>query len=143
MLLVLLLLLLRLLLLLLLLLLLIFGNINILLDTGSNFLGICSLKGPTSPNGNLIIFKQYTMVHDELAKAEGRVYFAGEHTDAPHGWIDTAIKSGVRAAAELHTGKDFTRYRGIVYNQYDAAASAAGEAGQHGQAENGTVKVLA
>ena len=27
--------------------------------------------------------------------------FAGEHTMSPHAWIDTAMKSGVRAAVEV------------------------------------------
>ncbi|NXA15920.1 OXLA oxidase, partial [Sapayoa aenigma] len=33
---------------------------------------------------------------------EGRVHFAGEHTAQPHAWIDTAMKSAVRAAANIH-----------------------------------------
>uniref|UniRef100_A0A8D0G922 Amine oxidase n=1 Tax=Sphenodon punctatus TaxID=8508 RepID=A0A8D0G922_SPHPU len=37
-----------------------------------------------------------------LASKEGRVFFAGEHTALPHGWIDTAMKSGLRAARDVH-----------------------------------------
>ncbi|KYO19845.1 L-amino-acid oxidase isoform A [Alligator mississippiensis] len=37
-----------------------------------------------------------------LWQREGRVHFAGEHTALPHGWIDTAMKSGVRVARDVH-----------------------------------------
>ncbi|NXO02796.1 OXLA oxidase, partial [Rhinopomastus cyanomelas] len=37
-----------------------------------------------------------------LFRPEGRLHFAGEHTAQPHGWIDTAIKSALRAAANIH-----------------------------------------
>lgn len=33
---------------------------------------------------------------------EGRVHFAGEHTAQPHAWIDTAMKSAIRAASNIH-----------------------------------------
>lgn len=32
----------------------------------------------------------------------GRVYFAGEHTAIPHGWVETAVKSGLRAAVRIN-----------------------------------------
>ncbi|XP_006898781.1 PREDICTED: L-amino-acid oxidase [Elephantulus edwardii] len=32
----------------------------------------------------------------------GRIYFAGEHTAYPHGWVETAIKSALRAAIRIH-----------------------------------------
>ncbi|XP_074076398.1 L-amino-acid oxidase-like [Macrotis lagotis] len=44
---------------------------------------------------------QYVDYSQELFKPEGRIYFAGEHTTLPHGWIDTAIKSGLRAAQSI------------------------------------------
>ncbi len=47
----------------------------------------------------------------------GPVVFAGEHTDFPHGWIDTAVRSGVRAAVEVHQAVDMTLLRGHKYNQ--------------------------
>ncbi|XP_042300313.1 L-amino-acid oxidase-like, partial [Sceloporus undulatus] len=37
-----------------------------------------------------------------LSQNEGRVYFAGEHTAHPHGWIETAMKSVIRAASSIH-----------------------------------------
>jgi len=43
--------------------------------------------------------------------------FAGEHTEFPHAWMDTAIKSGIRAAAEIHLDKDYTFQRGVRYNK--------------------------
>ncbi|KAM5236228.1 L-amino-acid oxidase [Ctenodactylus gundi] len=35
----------------------------------------------------------------------GRIYFAGEHTAYPHGWVETAIKSGLRAALKISNWK--------------------------------------
>ncbi|GAB1292029.1 L-amino-acid oxidase [Apodemus speciosus] len=32
----------------------------------------------------------------------GRIYFAGEHTALPHGWVETAVKSGLRAAVKIN-----------------------------------------
>ena len=47
------------------------------------------------------IFLQFSQIDDDLRASDGKIYFCGEHTNAPHAWIDTAIKSGVRAAKEL------------------------------------------
>ncbi|KAB1281121.1 L-amino-acid oxidase [Camelus dromedarius] len=44
---------------------------------------------------------QYVDYAQELCRPERRVHFAGEHTALPHGWIDTAIKSGLRAAQSI------------------------------------------
>ncbi|CAB1442169.1 unnamed protein product [Pleuronectes platessa] len=38
----------------------------------------------------------------ELFKSEGRMHFAGEHTGFPHAWIDTAMKTGIRAAININ-----------------------------------------
>ncbi|XP_026221772.1 L-amino-acid oxidase [Anabas testudineus] len=38
----------------------------------------------------------------ELFQREGRVHFAGEHTATPHGWIETAMKSAIRAARNIN-----------------------------------------
>ena len=48
------------------------------------------------------------MYHDLLGKRENDIYFAGEHTELTHAWIDTAAKSGIRAAAEVHCDDDFS-----------------------------------
>nr|XP_051697620.1 L-amino-acid oxidase [Oryctolagus cuniculus]XP_051697621.1 L-amino-acid oxidase [Oryctolagus cuniculus]XP_051697622.1 L-amino-acid oxidase [Oryctolagus cuniculus]XP_051697623.1 L-amino-acid oxidase [Oryctolagus cuniculus] len=32
----------------------------------------------------------------------GRIYFAGEHTALPHGWVETAVKSALRAAMRIN-----------------------------------------
>lgn len=37
-----------------------------------------------------------------LFKSEGRVHFAGEHTAFPHAWIETSMKSAVRAAKNIN-----------------------------------------
>ncbi|XP_060922423.1 L-amino-acid oxidase-like [Limanda limanda] len=38
----------------------------------------------------------------ELFKSEGRLHFAGEHTGFPHAWIDTAMKTAIRAATNIN-----------------------------------------
>uniref|UniRef100_A0A3B3VA98 Amine oxidase n=1 Tax=Poecilia latipinna TaxID=48699 RepID=A0A3B3VA98_9TELE len=38
----------------------------------------------------------------ELFRSEGRVHFAGEHTAFSHAWIETAMKSAIRAAANIN-----------------------------------------
>ncbi|XP_072282498.1 L-amino-acid oxidase [Pyxicephalus adspersus] len=45
---------------------------------------------------------QYGDMYEHLSQPEGRIYFAGEHTSAPHGWIDTACKTGLKAARDVH-----------------------------------------
>ncbi|WP_373073362.1 flavin monoamine oxidase family protein [Zeaxanthinibacter enoshimensis] len=46
---------------------------------------------------------QMTALLPHLIKQEGRVYFAGEHASAYHGWIQGAIESGNRAAKEINS----------------------------------------
>ena len=60
---------------------------------------------------------QFTRTQDELSKRVGPLLFAGEHTEFPHAWMDGAIRSGVRAAAELHLDLDWTERRGVRYNR--------------------------
>jgi monoamine oxidase len=36
-----------------------------------------------------------------LARPEGRVHFAGDHTSAWSGWMQGALESGLRAAREV------------------------------------------
>ncbi|XP_041841767.1 L-amino-acid oxidase-like [Melanotaenia boesemani] len=38
----------------------------------------------------------------ELFRPEGRVHFAGEHTAFPHAWIETSMKSAIRAATNIN-----------------------------------------
>ncbi|KAE8593387.1 hypothetical protein XENTR_v10019103 [Xenopus tropicalis] len=38
----------------------------------------------------------------ELSYNEGRIYFAGEHVAYPHGWIETSIKTALRAVKRIH-----------------------------------------
>lgn len=40
----------------------------------------------------------------ELAMPEGPIHFAGEHISGARGWMNGAIESGLRAAAEIHGG---------------------------------------
>uniref|UniRef100_A0A8C8YFN1 Amine oxidase n=1 Tax=Prolemur simus TaxID=1328070 RepID=A0A8C8YFN1_PROSS len=35
----------------------------------------------------------------------GHIYFAGEHTAYPHGWVETAVKSALRAAIRINSGQ--------------------------------------
>ncbi len=45
---------------------------------------------------------QQTLLHDEIVKPEGRIYFAGEHVSLYHAWIQGAFESGLRAAVAIH-----------------------------------------
>ncbi|XP_037057007.1 L-amino-acid oxidase-like isoform X1 [Peromyscus leucopus] len=54
---------------------------------------------------------QYVDYAQELSQPEGPVFFAGEHTDMPHGWIDTAIKSGLRVAKNIQEAVDLALTR--------------------------------
>lgn len=39
---------------------------------------------------------------EELFRSEGRIHFAGEHTALPHAWMETAMKSAIRVAANIN-----------------------------------------
>ncbi|XP_075045957.1 L-amino-acid oxidase-like [Mixophyes fleayi] len=54
---------------------------------------------------------QFGNMYKSLSQPEGRIYFAGEHTSSPHGWIDTAIKSGLKAARDIHKDANMFLYR--------------------------------
>uniref|UniRef100_UPI0037E99CB6 L-amino-acid oxidase-like n=1 Tax=Semicossyphus pulcher TaxID=241346 RepID=UPI0037E99CB6 len=45
---------------------------------------------------------QHLEYSKELFRSEGRVHFAGEHTAFPHAWIETAMKSAIRAATNIN-----------------------------------------
>ena len=45
---------------------------------------------------------QQTLLHRAITAPEGRIHFAGEHASLTHAWIQGAIESGLRAAAEIH-----------------------------------------
>ncbi|NXT02691.1 OXLA oxidase, partial [Jacana jacana] len=45
---------------------------------------------------------QFTDYSGVLFQPWGKVLFAGEHTAQPHAWIETAMKSAIRAAKEIH-----------------------------------------
>uniref|UniRef100_A0A8C5LAQ1 Amine oxidase n=2 Tax=Jaculus jaculus TaxID=51337 RepID=A0A8C5LAQ1_JACJA len=49
---------------------------------------------------------QFTDYSKQLFQPEGCIHFAGEHTCLPHAWIDTAIKSGIRAARNIQAAVD-------------------------------------
>ncbi|XP_065809295.1 L-amino-acid oxidase isoform X1 [Labrus bergylta] len=45
---------------------------------------------------------QHLEYSKELFRSEGRVHFAGEHTAFPHAWIETSMKSAIRAASNIN-----------------------------------------
>ncbi|KAG3282918.1 hypothetical protein H1C71_033499, partial [Ictidomys tridecemlineatus] len=49
---------------------------------------------------------QFVDYAQKLFQPEGRVHFAREHTSLPHGWMDTAVKSGLRAARNIQATVD-------------------------------------
>ncbi|XP_034532634.1 L-amino-acid oxidase-like [Notolabrus celidotus] len=48
----------------------------------------------------------------ELFRSEGRVHFAGEHTAFPHAWIETSMKSAIRAATNISNAAHFKPHSG-------------------------------
>ncbi|XP_067380029.1 L-amino-acid oxidase-like [Channa argus] len=54
--------------------------------------------------GAFALFTPYQHIEyaEELFKSEGRVHFAGEHTAFPHAWIETSMKSAIRAATNIN-----------------------------------------
>ncbi|KAK3560925.1 hypothetical protein QTP86_023115, partial [Hemibagrus guttatus] len=57
--------------------------------------------------GAFAIFTPYqkTYYAENLARNVSRIYFAGEHVDMPHGWIETAMKTALRAAKTINSAK--------------------------------------
>ncbi|KAI4895574.1 hypothetical protein NFI96_015668 [Prochilodus magdalenae] len=55
--------------------------------------------------GAFAIYTPYQQTHyaSDLFRSEGRIHFAGEHTAMPHGWIETAMKSAIRAAKNINS----------------------------------------
>ncbi|XP_015253333.1 PREDICTED: L-amino-acid oxidase-like [Cyprinodon variegatus] len=53
--------------------------------------------------GAFALFSPYQHIEysAELFRNEGRIHFAGEHTAFPHAWIETSIKSAIRAANNI------------------------------------------
>lgn len=45
---------------------------------------------------------QQSLLHAHIVAPEGRYHFAGEHASLHHAWIQGAIESGLRAAAEIN-----------------------------------------
>jgi monoamine oxidase len=41
-------------------------------------------------------------IYPLLARPEGRLHFAGDHTSALPGWMQGALESGFRAAGEVN-----------------------------------------
>lgn len=44
---------------------------------------------------------QETELFDSMWKSHNQIYFAGEHTSLKHAWIEGALESGIRAAAQV------------------------------------------
>lgn len=46
---------------------------------------------------------QEAQLFDYLKRREGKIHFAGDHTDAARGWMQGALASGMRAAQEINS----------------------------------------
>ncbi|KAJ8286229.1 hypothetical protein GJAV_G00036040 [Gymnothorax javanicus] len=68
--------------------------------------GVVVKKWSSDPHslGAFALFTPYQHLEyaKELFRSEGRVHFAGEHTAFPHAWIETAMKSAIRAATNIN-----------------------------------------
>ncbi|KAJ6668133.1 hypothetical protein lerEdw1_015510, partial [Lerista edwardsae] len=52
---------------------------------------------------------QFAHFFKALSQSEGRVFFAGEHTATPHAWIESSMKSAIRAASSIHNSTHSVR----------------------------------
>ncbi|KAM6908903.1 L-amino-acid oxidase-like [Xenentodon cancila] len=54
--------------------------------------------------GAFALFTPYQHLEyaQELFQNDKKIHFAGEHTGFPHAWIETAMKSAIRAATNIH-----------------------------------------
>ncbi|XP_054457510.1 L-amino-acid oxidase-like [Anoplopoma fimbria] len=68
--------------------------------------GVVVKKWSMDPHslGAFALFTPYQHLEysKELFRSEGRVHFAGEHTAFPHAWIETSMKSAIRAATNIN-----------------------------------------
>ncbi|XP_075948266.1 L-amino-acid oxidase-like [Anarhichas minor] len=68
--------------------------------------GVLVKKWSMDPHslGAFALFTPYQHLEysKELFRSEGRVHFAGEHTAFPHAWIETSMKSAIRAATNIN-----------------------------------------
>uniref|UniRef100_A0A8C9XKU7 Amine oxidase n=1 Tax=Sander lucioperca TaxID=283035 RepID=A0A8C9XKU7_SANLU len=71
----------------------------------SNCTGVVVKRWSADPHslGAFALFTPYQHLEysKELFRSEGRVHFAGEHTAVPHAWIETSMKSAIRAASNI------------------------------------------
>ncbi|XP_063067337.1 L-amino-acid oxidase-like isoform X2 [Engraulis encrasicolus] len=69
--------------------------------------GVLVKRWSTDPysRGAFALFTPYQHLHyaKDLFRPEGKVHFAGEHTALPHAWIETAMKSAIRAAININS----------------------------------------
>uniref|UniRef100_A0A8D3C564 Amine oxidase n=1 Tax=Scophthalmus maximus TaxID=52904 RepID=A0A8D3C564_SCOMX len=75
-------------------------------DVSSLCTGVVVKKWSLDPYslGAFTLFTPYQHLEysKELFKREGRVHFAGEHTGFPHAWIETSMKTAIRAAININ-----------------------------------------
>ncbi|KAI4800459.1 hypothetical protein KUCAC02_009687 [Chaenocephalus aceratus] len=69
--------------------------------------GVVVKKWSADPHslGAFALFTPYQHLDhyaEEMFRSEGRVHFAGEHTAFPHAWIETAMKSAIRASTNIN-----------------------------------------
>ncbi|XP_032381449.1 L-amino-acid oxidase isoform X2 [Etheostoma spectabile] len=76
--------------------------------------GVVVKRWSTDPHslGAFALFTPYQQLEysKELFRNEGRVHFAGEHTAFPHAWIETSMKSAIRAATNINKDSAITRH---------------------------------
>ncbi|RVE60781.1 hypothetical protein OJAV_G00184940 [Oryzias javanicus] len=54
----------------------------------------------------------------ELFQSYGNVHFAGEHAAFPHGWIETSMKSAIRAARNINEAADMQEVRASARDEF-------------------------
>ncbi|KAM4536309.1 L-amino-acid oxidase-like [Odontesthes bonariensis] len=84
--------------------------------------GVLVKKWSTDPYslGAFALFTPYQHLEyaKELFRSEGRVHFAGEHTAFPHAWIESSMKSAIRAATNINEEAQRELARGTVRDEF-------------------------
>uniref|UniRef100_A0A8C6LN58 Amine oxidase domain-containing protein n=1 Tax=Nothobranchius furzeri TaxID=105023 RepID=A0A8C6LN58_NOTFU len=83
--------------------------------------GVVVKKWSEDPHslGAFALFTPYQHLEyaKELFSREGNVHFAGEHTAFAHAWIETAMKSAIRAAKNINEGAGVGSEEGSVRDE--------------------------
>lgn len=99
-----------------------FGGLDSKYQTGSSYIW----HEDQFARGGFAYFEpgQMTTLLPITQRPEGRIHFAGEHTSAWHGWMNGALESGNRAAAEVNEAESVASMSLRIDNRAASASNA-------------------